>query len=122
MPVGTFTLDTPSVDIITTGAMSPALALEPALVAPLQSQTFLSEQSQLPSETHAILPALSIFFLEGESGYLEDLMARIDAPRLRSIDVIYSNQLQDGDPPQKRYRHSCTGCFLYRTCEQAAVS
>src|SRR6266404_1710151 len=80
-------------DLVTCLAMLPTLK---DLSISFQPQAFLSEQSQLPSETRAVLPSLSIFFLEGESAYLEDLVARIDAPRLRLIDVIY--QLQDGDP------------------------
>ncbi len=64
-----------------------------------QLGAFLYERSQsrLPFGTRAVLAALTTFLFAGENAYLEDLMARIDAPRLSLIDITHTSQLQDGD-------------------------
>ena len=43
--------------------------------------------------TRVVLPALSSLRFRGASEYLEDLVARIDTPRLASIEISYFNQL-----------------------------
>jgi hypothetical protein len=43
--------------------------------------------------THAILPALTEISFDGVSEYLEDLVARIDAPRLCRVEITFFNQL-----------------------------
>ena len=45
-----------------------------------------------PSWTRAVLPALTSFNFRGITKYLEDLVARIDTPRLRSIEVTLLNE------------------------------
>ena len=43
------------------------------------------EQKQLHPVIRTVLPALASFEVRGDSDYLEDLVARIDCPRLKSI-------------------------------------
>ncbi|KAI0251546.1 hypothetical protein BJV78DRAFT_1154343 [Lactifluus subvellereus] len=46
-----------------------------------------------PPLTRVILPALTHSHFQGVSEYLEDLVARIDAPRLHSLDISFLNQI-----------------------------
>ncbi|KAH9974462.1 hypothetical protein BGW80DRAFT_182076 [Lactifluus volemus] len=46
-----------------------------------------------PPLTRAVLPVLTKFHFYGVSAYLEDLMARIEAPLLEVIKIVYFNQL-----------------------------
>jgi hypothetical protein len=46
-----------------------------------------------PPPTRAVLPALVYLEFRGVSEYLEDLVARIHAPRLQGVYVTFSNQL-----------------------------
>ena len=46
-----------------------------------------------PPLTRVILPALEAFDFRGVSEYLEDLVARIDAPQLRTLDISLFNQV-----------------------------
>jgi hypothetical protein len=46
-----------------------------------------------PPLTRSILPALTHFAFKGVSEYLEDLVARIDAPRLRTVNITFFNRL-----------------------------
>ena len=53
-----------------------------------------------PPVTRTVLPALIEFYFQGASEYLEDLVARIDAPQLNQIEIHYLNQLVDLQVPQ----------------------
>jgi hypothetical protein len=65
----------------------------------LQSRPDLESQRPLPP-TRTVLPALTYFdFTRGASEYLEDLVARIDAPRLNHFHMTLFN-LFDSDTPQ----------------------
>ena len=73
-----------------------------AVMANLKSLTirFESPQSRphrgsrrLTLPTRTVLPALTRFDFNGASEYLEDLVARIDAPLLDSIDITFFHQL-----------------------------
>jgi len=44
-----------------------------------------------------LLPALTFFRFEGPDGYLEDLKARLDTPRLDRVRVTYSNSPFDAE-------------------------
>jgi F-box-like len=44
------------------------------------------------SLTRAILPALTEFKFRGVSGYLEDLLARIDAPQLKDLAIMFKQR------------------------------
>jgi hypothetical protein len=49
-------------------------------------------QPPLPT-TRSVLPTLTYFRFKGVSEYLEDLVARVDAPRLNVLDVTFFNQI-----------------------------
>jgi hypothetical protein len=53
----------------------------------------LYHNRRAPSLERAILPALTSFGFRGSSEYLEDLVARIDAPHLVHIAIKFFNQL-----------------------------
>ncbi|KAH9161025.1 hypothetical protein EDB89DRAFT_809978 [Lactarius sanguifluus] len=55
-----------------------------------QSQASRADRKHIPPETQAVLPTLTSFSFEGERVYLEDFVARIDAPQLDPIDITYS--------------------------------
>jgi hypothetical protein len=46
-----------------------------------------------PPSTRSVLPALTRLAFKGVSEYLEDLVARFDAPQLNSLDITFFNQL-----------------------------
>jgi hypothetical protein len=50
--------------------------------------------------TRVILPALTVFEFRGASEYLEDLVVRVNTPRLASIEIKYFNQLVFFQAPQ----------------------
>jgi hypothetical protein len=52
--------------------------------------------SRRPPLTRSVLPVLSYFSFKGVSEYLDDLVARIDAPRLNFLNVTYFNQILFG--------------------------
>ena len=43
--------------------------------------------------TRSLLPVLMYFSFNGVSEYLDNLMARIDAPRLKDLDITFFNQI-----------------------------
>ena len=51
------------------------------------------ERRRPPPPTRTVLPALTHFQCQGVSEYLEDLVARIDTPRLDSIKINFFHQL-----------------------------
>jgi hypothetical protein len=61
----------------------------------LQSVISRPDQILLPPETRTFLPALRRLSLKGVCGYLEDFVARIDAPQLDTISIEYSDQAAD---------------------------
>ncbi|KAH9029677.1 hypothetical protein EDB85DRAFT_1965452 [Lactarius pseudohatsudake] len=84
------------VDIPPTGYISPAAFA--ACVAALPRLECLSIEFQSPDsptdrppETRAVVPFLTTFIFEGESAYLEVIMARVDTPQLDSIDITYTD-------------------------------
>src|SRR6266849_6412952 len=53
-------------------------------------QSFPVRESQHPFlPTRTVLPALTTFWFRGTDEYLEDFVARIDAPRLCQLDVTF---------------------------------
>ena len=85
-------------------AMVACLALLTSLKAFILG--FLSPQSRPdresrrpPPSTRTVLPALRLFWFRGVCEYLEDLVARIDAPRLNSFETTFVNDI-DFDVPQ----------------------
>ena len=51
------------------------------------------ESRRPPPSTRSVLPVLTYFSFKGVSEYLEDLVARIDAPRLNSLDITFFNDI-----------------------------
>jgi hypothetical protein len=77
-------------------AMVACLAVLPRLKTldiGFQSTSFDSGRIPPPSATRTLLPSLTSFQFEGDHGYLEDLVARIDSPQLNQINVKYLCQL-----------------------------
>ncbi|KAH9159555.1 hypothetical protein EDB89DRAFT_2083527 [Lactarius sanguifluus] len=61
---------------------------------------FLYFQKPPPPQTREILPALTRFRFLGDSNYFEDLVAQVDCPRLKSINVSYFCRFNDLIVPQ----------------------
>ena len=71
-----------------------------------------------PPLTRTLLPALIHFEFKGVSEYLEDLIARVDAPLLNELDIIFFHQLIF-DTPQLTQFISRTPKF--KACDDARV-
>ncbi len=59
---------------------------------------FFSRSRSRPPMTHSILPDLTDFQFEGASEYLDDLVARIDAPRLDKLSITFFPQMNYDSP------------------------
>ena len=46
-----------------------------------------------PPLTRSILPRLTMITFKGASEYLEDILARVDAPRLNELDIVFFNEI-----------------------------
>jgi len=63
-------------------------------------QAFPDQENRLsPPPTRSILPALTMFWFRGVNKYLEDLVARIDTPRLCRLSATFFNDI-DFDIPE----------------------
>jgi hypothetical protein len=51
-----------------------------------------------PPKMHIILPVLTRLFFKGVTEYLDDLVARIDAPQLNNLDITFFNQILFNTP------------------------
>ena len=65
-----------------------------------QSPASLPNRMRLPPAIRTVLPTLTSLYFSGVREYLEDFVARIDAPRLDSIWIYYFNQLIDFEVTQ----------------------
>ena len=65
-----------------------------------QSPSSRPSRIRLPPVTRTVLPALTDFTFLGVREYLEDFIARIDAPRLASVFTKFFNQLIDFEVPR----------------------
>ena len=72
-----------------------------------------------PRLTRTLLPALTYFRFKGVSEYLDDLVARIDAPLLGDLDITFFHQLIFDDTPQLTQFISRTPNF--GACDDARV-
>jgi hypothetical protein len=91
--VGLFLSDIP---LISPEEMVACLAVLPRLKTldiAFQSTSFDPDRTPPPAATRTLLPSLTSFQFEGDDGYLENLVARIDSPTLNQINIKYSNQL-----------------------------
>ena len=75
-------------------ALSTLTSLQ-SLVLHFQSPLSCPDQAsqRLPPPTRSVLHALTIFSFKGVSEYLDDVVGRIDAPRLGSLAVTFFNQI-----------------------------
>ena len=62
-----------------------------------------------PSPARTVLPALTSFHFKGVNEYLEDLVARIDAPYLNCITIIFFQQLTFDTPRLARFMRRTAG-------------
>jgi hypothetical protein len=88
----------PPTGYISPEAMVSSLATLPRLetfVIGFKLATSRPDLIRLPPVTRTVLPALTNFRFKGASEYLEDLVARIDGPRLNQIVITYLNQVVD---------------------------
>ena len=82
--------DIPITGYISPEAMATCLASLPSikyLHIGFQSPLSRPDRINLSPPTHAVLPALIQFDFKGVSEYLEDLVARIDTPKLFRLDI-----------------------------------
>ena len=56
------------------------------------------EDQRLPLPTRSVLPALMYFHFRGVSGYLEDLMSRVDVPRLNYVSINFTHEIEFDNP------------------------
>ena len=61
------------------------------------------ETRRSPSPTRCILPALMMFQFKGVDEYLEDLVARIDTPRLHLLKATFFNDIEFHTPELIRF-------------------
>jgi hypothetical protein len=61
------------------------------------------ESRRSPSLTRILLPVLDRFWFKGVGEYLEHLVARIDAPRLESLDITFFNDIVFVTPQFTRF-------------------
>ena len=83
-------------------AMFTCLSVLPRLeILSIIFKSFPSDQESRrpPPQTRTLIPALVLLSFLGVSGYLEDLVARIDAPLLRYLTMSFFHQ-QTFDTPQ----------------------
>ena len=82
--------DIPIAGYISPDAMATCLATLPSLKLfeiGFRSPRSRPDQISLPPLTRAVLPALTRFVFKGVSEYLEDLVARINAPKLNRLKI-----------------------------------
>jgi hypothetical protein len=113
----THLIDLSLVNIPHSGYISPEVMV--TLLSALSSLSALSlgfrspqscpgwESRTLPPPKRSILPALDKFRFKGVTEYLEELMTRINTPRLGEMDVTFFNQI-DFDWPRIAQFINCT--------------
>lgn len=69
----------------------------------IRFQSSFHRSNRTPHLARIILPSLALFGFRGNSEYLEDLVARIDAPRLVFSRITYFNQLIFQVPQLSRF-------------------
>jgi hypothetical protein len=58
---------------------------------------------RLPLLTRSVLPALMYFHFRGVSEYLEDLMSRVDAPRLNYMSINFAHEIGFDNPQLSQF-------------------
>jgi hypothetical protein len=79
----------PITGYISPEAMATCLAALPSLKNLCIEFQLYPDHISSSSLTRAILPSLAIFHFDGDGKYSEDLIARIDAPMLQTLSIIF---------------------------------
>ena len=91
--------DIPLSGYISPEAMATALSMLTSLkLLTLKFKPFESRPgraSPYPPPTRSLLPVLDMLRFEGTTEYLDDLMARIDVPRLNTLDITFNEFISD---------------------------
>ena len=93
----------PSAGYISPEAMVATLAALPRLTflqLDFECDTPQPDQMHLPPATQTVFPSLAHFYFSGICEYMEDFMARIDAPRLGQLEISYPIQFPGFEVPQ----------------------
>lgn len=111
----------PDTGYISPEAMTTCLAalprLEELFIGFQSPQTHPPPMPPLPL-TRAILPALTYFEFRGVSEYLEDFIARIDTPRLYSLDIWFFMDLIFAIPQLNNFIHNAN---RFELCKRAYI-
>ncbi|KAH9031500.1 hypothetical protein EDB85DRAFT_1335496 [Lactarius pseudohatsudake] len=89
-------VDIPQTGHISSVAFAACLAVLPSLehlTIEFRSPGSPTDQTHLPPKTRAVLPSLTSFIFEGESAYLEALLAQVDTPQVDWIHIRYTDDL-----------------------------
>ena len=70
------------------------------LTIEFQSATHHPDQICPPPVTRTVLPALTYFYFQGASEYLESLVSQLDGPQLNEIDIVYLDPPVDFQVPR----------------------
>jgi hypothetical protein len=91
------------INISHSGYISPENMLAPLCSLTTLATLHLDFQSPLsrpdwasrrrPTPTRSVFPALTNFLFKGVTEYLEDVVSRIDAPKLKYLDITFFNQI-----------------------------
>jgi hypothetical protein len=74
-----------------------------ALHLDFQSPLSRPDSRRRPTPTRSVLPALTNFLFKGVTEYLEDVVSRIDAPKLKYLDVTFFNRILFDTPQFIRF-------------------
>jgi hypothetical protein len=72
---------------------SAALPRLESFILEFQSANPRPDRFHPPPVTRTVLPSLTFFHFQGASEYLEDLVSRMDGPKLNEILLFYLNQI-----------------------------
>ena len=80
-----------------------------------------------PPPTRSVLPALTQFWFKGVNEYLEDLVARVDAPQLLELSTTFFNDIDFDTPELIRFvirspaRRACNEAHVFFDSQTASV-
>jgi len=101
-------------------ALSTLTSLEQLFLGFLSPRFQVNRASQRPPPlTRIILPALTKFWFQGDSEYLEDIVSRLEAPLLSYTEITFLNQLIFDTP---LLRHFISRTATFRAAFQAYIS
>ena len=74
-----------------------------------------------PPPTRSILPALTDFFFKGMNEYMEDLLSRIDTPRLYRLEATFFNDIDFDTPELIRFVSRSSTASIFKAPNEAHV-